>query len=68
MPAGIRAALRDIVEKYGGKTEEDAKEFVARMEREGRLDGVGEFFYKFFFVEWRMWLIGGFGEVNNAAL
>lgn len=37
MPAGIRAALRDIVEKYGGKTEEDAKEFVARMEREGRL-------------------------------
>ena len=37
MPAGIRAALRAIVEKYGGKTEEDAKEFVARMEREGRL-------------------------------
>ncbi|KAI0087697.1 riboflavin synthase domain-like protein [Irpex rosettiformis] len=37
MPAGIRAALRDIVVKYGGETEGDAKEFVNRMEREGRL-------------------------------
>ncbi|KAI0819009.1 riboflavin synthase domain-like protein [Irpex lacteus] len=37
MPAGVRAALRDVIVQYGEKTEEEAKEFVGRMEREGKL-------------------------------
>ncbi|TCD66631.1 NAPDH-dependent diflavin reductase [Steccherinum ochraceum] len=37
MPAGVRAAVREAVVKYGGKTEEDAADYVAAMEREGRL-------------------------------
>lgn len=37
MPAGVRAAVREAVVKYGGKSEEDAADYVAAMEREGRL-------------------------------
>lgn len=37
MPAAVRAALAYAVESEGGRTEEEAKEYVARMEREGRL-------------------------------
>ncbi|KAH8093162.1 riboflavin synthase domain-like protein [Cristinia sonorae] len=37
MPAGVRAAVREAIVKHGGKTEEEAVEYVAAMEREGRL-------------------------------
>lgn len=37
MPAGVKQAIRDTAVTYGGKTEDEAKEFVARMERQGRL-------------------------------
>ena len=37
MPAGVRTAIRAAVVTYGGKTEEEAIEYVADMEREGRL-------------------------------
>jgi sulfite reductase alpha subunit-like flavoprotein len=37
MPAGVKQAIRGAVEKYGGRTEDEAKEFVAKMEQEGRL-------------------------------
>ncbi|KAI0682536.1 riboflavin synthase domain-like protein [Cytidiella melzeri] len=37
MPAGVRAVIQDIAVQYSGKTQEQAREFVARMEREGRL-------------------------------
>ena len=37
MPAGVRAAIADAVREHGGKTKDEAKEFVAAMEREGRL-------------------------------
>lgn len=37
MPAGMKQAIREVAEKYGGKTENDAKAFIAQLEREGRL-------------------------------
>ena len=37
MPAAVRAAITHAVQTEGGRTEEDAKEYVAKMEREGRL-------------------------------
>ncbi|TBU41104.1 riboflavin synthase domain-like protein [Dichomitus squalens] len=37
MPAAVRAAIAHTVQSEGGRTEEEAKEYVARMEREGRL-------------------------------
>ncbi|KAI0798150.1 riboflavin synthase domain-like protein [Abortiporus biennis] len=37
MPTAVKAAIRDAVQKYGEKSEEEAKDFIATMEREGRL-------------------------------
>lgn len=37
MPAAVRAAVRGALEKYGQMSEEDAKEYVATMEKEGKL-------------------------------
>ena len=37
MPAAVRAALQQVLVSQGGKTEEDAKDYIVRMEREGRL-------------------------------
>ncbi|EKM53089.1 uncharacterized protein PHACADRAFT_259251 [Phanerochaete carnosa HHB-10118-sp] len=37
MPAGVKAAVQGALEQYGQKTEAEAKEFVANMEREGKL-------------------------------
>lgn len=37
MPAAVRAAIAEAVHKYGGQTEEEAKEYVAMLERDGRL-------------------------------
>ncbi|KAI0655709.1 riboflavin synthase domain-like protein [Cubamyces menziesii] len=37
MPAAVRAALQQVLVSEGGKTEEDAKDYIVRMEREGRL-------------------------------
>ena len=37
MPAAVRAAIAHAVRTEGGRTEEEAKEYVAGMEREGRL-------------------------------
>ncbi|KAI0709189.1 riboflavin synthase domain-like protein [Earliella scabrosa] len=37
MPAAVRAAIAHAVQTEGGRTEEEAKEYVAKMEREGRL-------------------------------
>ena len=37
MPAAVRAAVQGALEKYGQKTEAEAKEFIADMEREGKL-------------------------------
>ena len=37
MPAAVRAAIAHAIQTHGGRTEEEAKEYVAKMEREGRL-------------------------------
>jgi sulfite reductase alpha subunit-like flavoprotein len=37
MPAGVKDALVWAVHKYGGKEEVDAKEYVRRLESEGRI-------------------------------
>lgn len=37
MPAAVRAAIAHAVQTEGGRPEEEAKEYVAQMEREGRL-------------------------------
>ena len=37
MPAAVRAAVSGALEKYGQMSEEEAKEFVANLEREGKL-------------------------------
>lgn len=37
MPAGVRAALVDIAQEEGEMGEDDARAYVARMEREDRL-------------------------------
>ena len=37
MPAGVRAALVDIAQEEGKMGEDDARAYVARMEREDRL-------------------------------
>ena len=37
MPAAVRAAIAYAVQVHGGRTEAEAKEYVAQMEREGRL-------------------------------
>ncbi|KAI0363943.1 riboflavin synthase domain-like protein [Pilatotrama ljubarskyi] len=37
MPAAVRAAIRHALQSEGGMTEEDAKEYVVKMEKEGRL-------------------------------
>ncbi|KAH7924413.1 riboflavin synthase domain-like protein [Leucogyrophana mollusca] len=37
MPAAVRAAVEDAVEKFGGKSRGEAVEYVAAMERGGRL-------------------------------
>jgi sulfite reductase alpha subunit-like flavoprotein len=35
MPAAVKAAVHSAVEKEGGKTTEEAQEYVSRMERDG---------------------------------
>jgi sulfite reductase alpha subunit-like flavoprotein len=37
MPAGVKYAVRAAAQKYGRKTEDEARDFVTKMEREGRL-------------------------------
>jgi sulfite reductase alpha subunit-like flavoprotein len=37
MPAGVKQAIRDVAQKHGGKTEDEAKDFITVMEKEGRL-------------------------------
>jgi len=37
MPAAVREAVRDAVETVGGLSKADAAEYVAAMERDGRL-------------------------------
>lgn len=37
MPAAVRAAVGSALEKYGRMSEEEAKDFVANLEREGKL-------------------------------
>jgi len=37
MPAGVKQAVRIAAQKYGGKTEDEARDFITKMEREGRL-------------------------------
>ena len=37
MPKAVREALACAVKEHGGRTEEEAQEYVAQMEREGRL-------------------------------
>jgi sulfite reductase alpha subunit-like flavoprotein len=37
MPAGVRAALVDIAQEEGGMGEEEARTYVAGLEREERL-------------------------------
>ena len=37
MPAAVKEAIAFTVETQGGRTPEDAQDFVAMMEREGRL-------------------------------
>lgn len=37
MPAAVKAAIQGALEKFGQKTEAEAKEFIANMEREGKL-------------------------------
>ena len=37
MPAGVRAALVDIARDEGGMEEEEARAYIARLEREERL-------------------------------
>lgn len=37
MPAAVKAAIRDAIRDYGGRSEEGATDYVATMEREGRL-------------------------------
>jgi sulfite reductase alpha subunit-like flavoprotein len=37
MPAGVKDALADCVSRHGGRTLEEAKEYVRRMERDGRI-------------------------------
>ena len=37
MPAGVRAALVDIAQEEGEMGEEEARAYVARLEREERL-------------------------------
>lgn len=37
MPAGVKAAIREAIRIHGEKTEEEAKDYVAGMEKEGRL-------------------------------
>jgi sulfite reductase alpha subunit-like flavoprotein len=37
MPAGVKQAIRGAAQKYGGKTEDEARDFVIKMEKEGRL-------------------------------
>ena len=37
MPAGVRAALREVVRIYGKQSIDEAAQYVATMEREGRL-------------------------------
>ncbi|THV05848.1 hypothetical protein K435DRAFT_849593 [Dendrothele bispora CBS 962.96] len=37
MPTGVKEALRQSVQRYIGRTEEEAKEYVQNLERAGRL-------------------------------
>ena len=37
MPAGVKAAIQDAAKIHGSKTDEEAAEFIAMLEREGRL-------------------------------
>ena len=37
MPAAVRVTIAHAVRTEGGRTEEEAKEYVPGMEREGRL-------------------------------
>lgn len=36
MPAGVKQAIREAAETYGGNTQE-ARDLVTKMEKEGRL-------------------------------
>ncbi|CDO69942.1 hypothetical protein BN946_scf184836.g16 [Trametes cinnabarina] len=37
MPAAVRAAIQDALVSKGGKTEDSAKEYIVKIEKEGRL-------------------------------
>lgn len=37
MPAAVRAAIQEALVRHRGMAEEEAKEYVSRMERQGRL-------------------------------
>jgi sulfite reductase alpha subunit-like flavoprotein len=37
MPTAVREAVRGAVERFGGRSNAEAVEYVAAMEREGRL-------------------------------
>jgi hypothetical protein len=37
MPAAVKSAIQDAVERYGGYSSEDAVEFIKKMVQEGRL-------------------------------
>lgn len=37
MPAAVKDAIQGALQKYGQKTEQEAEEFIAVMEREGKL-------------------------------
>ena len=36
MPAGVKQAIKEAAEKYGGKAEE-GRDIITKMEKEGRL-------------------------------
>lgn len=37
MPAAVKSAIQDAIERYGGYSSEDAAEFIKKMVQEGRL-------------------------------
>lgn len=37
MPLAVKAAVQNAVEREGGRAEEDAKEFIRTLEKDGRL-------------------------------
>jgi len=37
MPAGVKQAVKEAAQKHGGETEDEAREFITKMEKDGRL-------------------------------